>query len=103
MNTSNMLKNKHLSYEDRKTIEKSLNNGLNFSQIGSNINKPYKFLKPAQPLVYMVLNCAINLINRHMFAMDVLLEMDAEEKNIITMQMMLKLHIMIEKVILEKE
>lgn len=42
MNTSNILKNKHLSFDDRKLIEKSLNNGLNFSQIGLNINKPYK-------------------------------------------------------------
>ena len=42
MNTSNINKNKHLSYDDRKIIEKSLNNGLNFSQIGLNINKPYK-------------------------------------------------------------
>ena len=42
MNTSNLLKNKHLSYDDRKLIEKSLNKGLNFSQIGLNINKPYK-------------------------------------------------------------
>lgn len=42
MNTSNLLKNKHLSFDDRKLIEKSLNNGLNFSQIGLNINKPYK-------------------------------------------------------------
>ena len=42
MNTSNILKNKHLSFEDRKLIEKSLNNGLNFSQIGLIINKSYK-------------------------------------------------------------
>lgn len=37
-----MLKNKHLSYEDRKLIEKFLSNGLNFSQIDLNINKHYK-------------------------------------------------------------
>ena len=42
LNTSNILKNKHLSFDDRKLIEKSLNNGLNFSQIGLNTNKPYK-------------------------------------------------------------
>ena len=42
MNTSNLLKNKHLSFDDRKIIEKNLNVGLNFSQIGTNINKPYK-------------------------------------------------------------
>ena len=41
MNTSRLL-NKHLTYEDRKTIEISLTNHLNFSQIGSLINKPYK-------------------------------------------------------------
>ena len=41
MNTSRLL-NKHLTYEDRKTIENSLINHLNFSQIGSLINKPYK-------------------------------------------------------------
>jgi len=42
LNTSNLLKNKHLSFNDRKIIEKNLNAGLNFSQIGTNINKPYK-------------------------------------------------------------
>lgn len=42
MNTSNVFLNKHLSYDNRKQIEKELSNNLNFSQIGSLINKPYK-------------------------------------------------------------
>ena len=42
ISTSNLLLNKHLTYENRKLIEKSLNNNLNFSQIGLTINKPYK-------------------------------------------------------------
>ena len=57
--------------------------------------KEIKSLKLAQLFsLYGVLNYAINLINRHMFVMDALLEMDVKEKNIITMQMMHKPHIM---------
>ena len=42
MNTSKLLLNKHLTFENRKLIENSLNNKLNFSQIGILLNKPYK-------------------------------------------------------------
>ena len=42
ISTSNLLLNKHITYENRKTIEESLNNNLNFSQIGLAVNKPYK-------------------------------------------------------------
>lgn len=42
ISTSNLLLNKHTTYENRKTIEESLNNNLNFSQIGLAVNKPYK-------------------------------------------------------------
>ncbi len=41
MNTSRLI-NKHLTYEDRKTIEHSLDNHLNFSEIGRILYKPYK-------------------------------------------------------------
>ena len=42
MNISKLLLNKHLTFENRKLIENSLNNKLNFSQIGILLNKPYK-------------------------------------------------------------
>lgn len=42
LNTSNLLLNKHLTFNDRKIIEKSLNHNLNFSKIGRELNKPYK-------------------------------------------------------------
>ena len=65
--------------------------------------KEIEFLKQVLPLVYVVPSYVINFINRHMFVMAVLLEMDVEEKNIITTQMMHKHHTMTEKVILEKD
>ena len=42
MNTSNLLLNKHLTLNDRKSIEHYLNNHLSFSKIGSYLNKSYK-------------------------------------------------------------
>lgn len=41
MNTSRLL-NKHLTFDDRKVIENSLNKNQNFSQIGDMLFKPYK-------------------------------------------------------------
>ena len=42
LNTSNLLLNKHLTLDDRKSIEHYLNSQLPFSEIGSHLNKSYK-------------------------------------------------------------
>ena len=42
MNTSNLLFNKHLTLEDRKSIEHYLNNKVSISRIAEHLNKPYK-------------------------------------------------------------
>ena len=108
-----MLKNKHLSFDDRKLIEKSLNNGLNFSQIGLNINKPYKTISneikrnrifEASTAFSLCGSKLCDKLNKPPYVCNGCSSKNGcRRKNIITTQMMHKHHTMTEKVILEKE
>ena len=59
-------KHKHLSFEDRCTIEEFLNNNYNFTQIG---NKNIDF---SELLLTLMVNLVVLNRNHHMFVMVVL-------------------------------
>lgn len=111
----------HLSYEDRKNIEDGLNENKSINQIGKEINRSHSsilreidrnkiYFKPKQYGTLKIITMiemfhVLDLQNRLMFVMVVILEVVVEKRDILTMlekQMILieKLKVKLEKVLI---